>query len=137
MAECVLSKDPRASGTVYGTHYAIRFTHKQMVPTPVLFAETPCDNAQVEQRDHNLFASRSSLTPAAATQSQGQAERSAGGDIHRATGILLKDPCKVRKAVVEGQVNSSTDPVESPNKEQPMATPSNAEVGETNANLRA
>ena len=30
--------DQRATGTVYGTHYAIRFTLKQMVPTPVLFA---------------------------------------------------------------------------------------------------
>ena len=32
-------KDLRPSVTVYGTHFAIRFTHKQMVPTPVLLAD--------------------------------------------------------------------------------------------------
>ena len=36
-----LKKDQRTSGTVYGTHYPIRFTIEQMVSTPVLQAETP------------------------------------------------------------------------------------------------
>ena len=69
----ILRKDPLASGPVYGTHYAIRFTHKQMVPTPVLLAETPGDAAQAEQREHNPFASPSMVTSSATLPKQGQA----------------------------------------------------------------
>ena len=44
----ILRKDPRASGTVYGAHFAIRFKHKQMVPTQVLLADAPGETAQAE-----------------------------------------------------------------------------------------
>ena len=56
----ILKKDTRASGTVYGTHYAIRFHHKQMIHTPVLHADAPGDTAQAELREHNPFALHSS-----------------------------------------------------------------------------
>ena len=39
------------------------------------------------------------------------------------------------KVVVEEEVSSSTDPVEGPAKEQPMATPSVAQGGVMKANL--
>ena len=42
---------------------------------------------------------------------------------------------KVFKSVVEGQVSSSTDPVESPRKAQPMSPYSDAAAGEMNGNL--
>ena len=61
----ILKNDPRASGTVYGTHYAIRFQHKQIVPTPLLLADAPGDTAQAEPCEHNLFASRSTVTSTA------------------------------------------------------------------------
>ena len=41
-----LRTDPRASGTVYGTHFSIRFTHKQMVPAAVLLAHATAETAQ-------------------------------------------------------------------------------------------
>ena len=42
----ILNKEPRASGILHGTQYAIRFTHQQMVPTPVLLADSPGDAAR-------------------------------------------------------------------------------------------
>ena len=107
-----------------------------MVPAPVLFAEAPGDTAQVELRDSNLFASRGTLTDAVATQSQGHAHCSGGGDVPRATGSLLKDPRKVRKSVVEGHVSSPTDPLQSPVKQQLMEMLNDAVAGQTSANLR-
>ena len=62
---------PRASGTVYVTHYANGFTQKEMVHTPVLFCDAPEDNAQVELRHHNPFASRSIVTSTATLPTQG------------------------------------------------------------------
>ena len=122
-------KDPRASGTVYGTHFAIRFNHKQMVPTPVLLAETPGDTAQAELHEHNPVASRSTITSTATLPTQGQAGCSGEGELPRAAGSFLKDQQRARKVVVECQVSSSTDPVEAPAKEQSMATPDEAQVG--------
>ena len=55
----ILKKQLRASGTVFGTHFGIRYTHEQMVPTPVLLADAPGDAAQAELRANNPFASRS------------------------------------------------------------------------------
>ena len=43
----ILKQDQGLTGTLYGTHYDIRFTHKQMVPTPVLLTETAGDTPQV------------------------------------------------------------------------------------------
>ena len=133
----ILRKDPRARGTVYGTHYAIRFTHKQMVPTPVLLAETPGDAAQAEQREHNPFASPSMVTSSATLPKQGQAACDGEGVPlgQPAAGSLLKDPRRARKVVVEGHVSSTSDPAESPVKEQSMATPEAVQDGVTNASM--
>ena len=124
----ILNKDPRASGTVYGTHYAISFHHKQMVPTPVLLADAPGDTAQAELREPNPFASRSTVTSTATLPTQGQAGCSGEWKLPLAARSIVKDPRRARKVVVEGQVSSSTDPVEAPAKEQSMATPDEAQV---------
>ena len=131
----ILKKDRRASGTVYGTHYAIRFHHKQMDPTPVLLPDAPGETAQAELRDNNPFASSSTVTSTATVPTQGRAGCNAEGEPSRAAGNLLKDPRRTRQVVVEGQVSSSTDTVESPAKGQSMATPACAHAAETNANL--
>ena len=123
-------KDPRASGTVYGTHYAIRFQYKQMVRTPVLLADAPGETAQAELREHNPFASRSIVTSSATLPTQGQARCSGEGQLPRAAGSLLKDPRSARKVVVEGQVSSTTDPAGSPRKETSKATLTGVQVGE-------
>ena len=125
----ILRKDRHASGTVYGTHYAIRFAHKQMVPTAVLLADAPGDAAQAELRGHNHFAVRSTITLTATLQIQWQVRCSAEGKSPRAAVSLLKDPRLARKVVVEGQLTSTTDPAEWPMKETSMATPSGVLVG--------
>ena len=124
----ILRRDPRVSGTVYGAHFAIRFTHKQMVRTAVLLADAPGETAQAELREHNPFASRSSTSSATLT-TQGQAECSAEGDSPRVAGTLLRDPRRAKQTVVGRQVCSSTDPVEAPAKEQSMATPGPVQAG--------
>ena len=124
----ILRKDSRASGTVYGAHFAIRFQHKQMVPTQVLLADAPGETALAELRKNNPFASRSS-TSTATLPTLGQAECSAEGDSPRVAGTLLRDPRKAKQSVVVGQFSSSTDPLEAPAKEQAMATPGPAQVG--------
>ena len=86
----ILRKDSRAIGTVYGTHFAIRFTHKQMVPTQVLLPHAPGETAQAELRAHNPFDSRRS-TSSANLPTQGQDECSAEGDSPRVAGSLLMD----------------------------------------------
>ena len=118
----LLRKDPPASGTEYGPHYAIRFTHKEMVPTPVVLAETPEDTAQLELPKDNPFASRSMVTSATTLPTKWQAGCDAEGDPPRASGNLLKDPRRALKVVVEHQLGSSTDPQESPMKEPSTAT---------------
>ena len=85
-------KDTRGTGTGYGTHFAIRFTHKQMVPTPVLLAEAPGETAQAELREHNPFASRSTSTSCATLPTQGQAVCAAERDSPRVAGGLLRNP---------------------------------------------
>ena len=55
----ILKNQQRASGTMFGTHFAIRYTHEQMVPTPVLLADAPVDAAQAELRANNPFGSHS------------------------------------------------------------------------------
>ena len=125
----ILKHDPRASGTVYGTHYAIRFHHKQMVPTPVPLADAPGETAQAELRKHHPFASRSTGTSTATLRSQGQAGCSGEGKFSRAAGTLVQDQRRARKVVVEGEVSSSTGQVEAPAKEQSMATPGPVQVG--------
>ena len=126
----ILKNDPRASGTVYGTHYAIRFAHKQMVPIPVLLADAHADTAGAELREHNPFASRSTVTSTATLPTQGQPGCSGEGELPRAAGSLLKDPRWARQVVTGGQVSSSTDPVEAPAKEPSMATPGVVQVGD-------
>ena len=106
-----------------------------MVPTPVLFAETPGDNAHDELRDHNPLPSRSTVPLTATLPTQGQAGCSGEGDPTRAPGRLLQDPSKAGQDVAEGQVSSSTDPVKSPMKDPTMASLGGAHAGETNANL--
>ena len=76
----ILKKDPRASGTVGGTHLTIRFTHKQMVPTPVLLAAAPAHAAQAELRAHTPFASRSVVPSTATLPTQWQTGFNAEGD---------------------------------------------------------
>ena len=132
----ILKKDARASGSVYATHYLILVTHRQMVPTPVLFAHTPGVTAQVEIRAHNPFALRSALTPVATQPTQGQAWCDAEGDIPRPTGSLLKGTRKVRKGLMEEQVNSSTDPQESSMKEHSTAKQGDTVAGQRSAILR-
>ena len=122
------AKGLRASGTVYGAHFAIRFQHKQMVPTQVLLAAAPGETAQAELRKNNPFASRSS-TSTATMPTLGQAECFAEGDSPRVASSLLRDPRMMKQPVFGGQVSSSTDPVEAPAKEQAMATPGPAKVG--------
>ena len=68
----ILRNDPRPSGTVYWSHFAIRFTRKQMVLTPVLLADALADAAQAELWAHNPFASRSTITSTATLPTQGQ-----------------------------------------------------------------
>ena len=99
-----------------------------MVPTQVLLADAPGETAQAELREHNPFASRSS-TSSATLPTQGQAECSAEGDSPRVASSLLRDPRRAKQPGVGGQVSSSTDPVEGPAKEQPMATPGPVRVG--------
>ena len=41
----ILRKDTRASRTLYGTHYAISFMNKEMVPSPALCAKDPVETA--------------------------------------------------------------------------------------------
>ena len=77
----ILKKDRRSSGTVYGTHYDIRFTREPMVLTPVLLAESPGDIAQAEFRDHNPFASRSMVTSTPTLPTQGPAGCHAEGEL--------------------------------------------------------
>ena len=69
-------------------------------------------------------------------QAQRQAGCSGEWDPLRVSGSLVNDRGRIRKLVVERQVSSSTDWVESPVKEKPSATPS-VQVAETNANLPA
>ena len=76
----ILRNYQRVSGTVYGTHYAICYTHKEMVPTPEIFPETPGDTAQVELCEHNPFASRSMLISTASLPTQLHAVCDAEGD---------------------------------------------------------
>ena len=49
--------DTRVSGTAYGTHYAMRVTHKKRLrsrfTTPVMFAEKPDDTSRASQGEHN------------------------------------------------------------------------------------
>ena len=51
----ILRKDPRASGTLYGQHFAIRFMHYQMVPTPLLLADARGETAQAELGECNAL----------------------------------------------------------------------------------
>ena len=55
----ILKNQPCASGTVYCTHFAIRFPQEHMVTTPLLLAQAEEDAAQGELRANNPFASRS------------------------------------------------------------------------------
>ena len=91
----ILRKDTRASGTLYMAHFAIRFTHKQIVLTPVLLADAPGETAQAELREHNGFASRSS-TSSATLHTKGRAECSAEGDSPRVAGSLHRDPRRTK-----------------------------------------
>ena len=124
----IRGKDPRVSGTVYGQHFAIRFTHKQMGPTPVLLADAPGETAQAELREHNPFALRSS-TSSSTLPTQAQAECSVERDSSRVAGSLLRDPRKAKQLVVGGLVSSSTDPMEAPAKLQSTATPGVVRIG--------
>ena len=105
-----------------------------MLPTPVLFAEAHGDTPQVELREHNPFASRSTVTLPA----QGEAGCDAEWDPLRASGSLLKDPRRVCTDVLEWQVSlrTATDHLGSPVKGPSMEMQSDAEVGKPNANLR-
>ena len=76
----ILRKDPRASGTLYVMHFAIRFTHKQMVPTSVLLADAEGDAAQAELRAHDPLAVRSTRTSTATLPTQAQAGCTSEGD---------------------------------------------------------
>ena len=78
----ILKNDPRAIGTLYGTHYAIRFAHKQMVTIPVDLADAHRDTAQVELREVNPFGLRSTVTSNATLPTQGQAVCSGNGNFH-------------------------------------------------------
>ena len=116
-----LKKQSRASGTVFGTHFGIRYTHEQMVPTPVLLADVPGDATQANLRANNPFASRSTTSSTALLAMPEQAGSIAGGDSPWALGGLLKVPRRA-KQVVEGQVSSTTEPPQSPMKETSQAT---------------
>ena len=99
-----------------------------MGSTQVLLADAPGETAQAELRKNNPFASRSSISTAT-LPTLGQADCSAEGDSPRVASSLLRDPWMAKQPVFGGQVSSSTDPVEAPAKEQPMATPGPIEVG--------
>ena len=118
---------------MYATHYAIRFIHKRMVPTPLLLAETPGDTPQVELREHNPFASHSTVHRHPANTRAIWVQRRMGTP--SGNGEPTQGPGKSSQGVGEGQVRSSTDQVDSPVKEQPMASPSEVEAGETIANM--
>ena len=113
---------------MYGTHYAIRFTHKQMVPTPVLLPDAPGDGAHAELRANNPFAWGSTVTSTHPCQQKGKlCTAEAGSSL--AAGNLLRDQRRARKVVVEERLSSSTEPVEAAAKGESVATPS-AQVGE-------
>ena len=100
-----------------------------MVPSPVLLADAPGETAQVELRERNPFASRSTSTEYATLATLGHAECSAEGDCPRVAGSQLRDPRRAMQLVVGGQVSSSTYPMEPLAKEQSMATPSETQFG--------
>ena len=133
----ILRADPTASGTVYGTHYVIRSTHQEMLPTPLLFAEAVGAIAHVDIREHNPFASRSTATSPINLPTLGQAGCDTEGDPPRATGSLLRDPRKVPKSVVAGQVSSSTEPPGWATKKKSMATQRDASAGQRSSSPRA
>ena len=93
----ILRKDPPPSGTVYATHFAIRFPHNQMVPTPVQLADAPGDAAQAQLREQNPFASRNTVTLTSTLPTQGQAECIAEGNSPRVAGSLLRDQRRANK----------------------------------------
>ena len=129
----ILRKGSRSSCSVYGTNYAIRFTHKQMLPTPVLLAAFPGEPAQVELREHNRFALRSSVTSSPTLATQWHAGCNPKGTT---SGIAETNPGpgNARWIVVEAQLSSPIDPPESPMKDPSMAKPS-LHVGDTIVNL--
>ena len=104
-----------------------------MVPVQLLRAEITGDTGQPELRGQNPFALRRMVTSAGTLPTQGQPGWNAAGEPHREAGSLLKDPSKVRKGVVEGQLSSPTDPAESPMKELSLATPEGVQVSAKNA----
>ena len=132
----ILQKDRRPSGTVSGTYYVIPFVQKQLVPTSMVFSESRGEPGQVDLRDNIMFGSLCTSTSAATLPIREQSGYDDEGDTTRSTGRLLQDPGNLRKALMEGQVSSSTDPVVSPTKDQPRPTPSDAVVGQANGNLR-
>ena len=81
------------------------------------------------------FVSHSTVTSTVTLPTQWQAGCDAEGDPAQASGSLLKHPRRARKAGVEGQDSSSPELQGSPAKEQPMATPGSAQVGDMIANL--
>ena len=125
----ILKNDPRAIGTLYGTHYAIRFAHKQMVTIPVDLADAHRDTAQVELREVNPFGLRSTVTSNATLPTQGQAVCSGEWQLPRAAGSLLQDTRRARQ-VLEGEVSAKTEPAESPMNERSEAMPMGVQVGE-------
>ena len=129
-----LKKDPSSSGTQYGGIMSF-VTHNEMLPTPLLFVDVPGDTAHVELRKDNPCALHSTVTSAITQPTEWQAGYDAEGDLPRATGSLVKEPRKVRHAVLEGQVSSPTDPLESAMKDQPMPMLNEAAAAVTSGNL--
>ena len=73
-----------------------------MVPTPVVFQETPADTEHRELCEHSLFASARIGSPAATLPTPGQAGYAAARQITRETGNLLNDPCNFYKVSWKG-----------------------------------
>ena len=117
----ILKNQPGASGTVFVTHFAIRFTHDQVVPTPVLIADASGDAAQADLRANNHFPSPSTAPSTAPMATPEQVGSIAGVDSPWVSGSLLRDPRRATQ-VVEGQVSSTTEPAESPMNETSQAT---------------
>ena len=95
----IIKNDPRASGNVYGTDYAIRMAQNQNVHTPLLLPDAPGDTNQAQLREHNPFDSRSAVTSTTTMPIQVHPGCSGQGELPRAASSLLKEARRARNCV--------------------------------------
>ena len=102
---------------MYGTHYAIRFTLKQMVPTKLLLWDAHALLRKLNFESPVLSPGAVSALQPQPCQHKGKLGVSRKGIQLGHPGSLLKDTRRPMKVVVGGHGISTTDPAESPMKE--------------------